>query len=501
MPNFAKCVANKAVLSYNVCTETVYSTGKRIGDIMHGEEELLYLNKWFMKIFMPFTGFIAFAYAIYYAVSDNPYKEVFVVVAVIIALFSIISGLITYRKNRASDKLYRQCGWTFMLYYTAILLYTNNPAVFSYILPVLLMLIMYQDYKYLRRLGTAVIIINLVDMVSEFAIKHTNKDTPIDSFIIQFLVTIISVIIFQLATKALVHINQGKIDAITESREQLKSSVHEIDEQLTRLNKSSEHMRTTMEEVDNGIGATAMAVQNQMEQTTQIQDHITAIEEAANGILTNMQATTDQVQAGATEMEGLVAGSEESVSAGALLIKRLDELKASMDEMNSITDLISGIAFQSSLMALNARVEASRAGEAGKGFGVVATEMSGMSGKTKEATEVITNKIEDAKTSLAELVDAVTEMIKRINSEKQNTDRTATILETIRTNTEEVHTSVKSLLADISTLSAANEGIVSSIQTISATSEEVTALAREALNVEIGNADSIAQISKTVSAL
>lgn len=468
---------------------------------MHAEEELRYLNRWFIRIFTAFTGFIAFAYAIYYAVSENPYKEVFVVVAALIALYSIISALMTYRRNNASEKLYRQCGWTFLLYYIVILLYTNNPAVFSYILPVLLMLIMYQDYKYLRKLGAAVIAINIVDMIGEFTVKHTSANTPIDSFIIQFLVTIISVVIFQLATKALIHINAGRVSAITDSREQLRGSVHEIDEQLALLNKSSNHMKSTMEEVDRGIGATASAVQNQMEQTNQIQDRISAIEEAANRILGNMQLTTDQVAAGAGEMEGLVAGSQESVAAGSLLITKLDELKASMDEMNSITDLIDSIAFQSYLMALNARVEASRAGEAGKGFGVVATEISGMSDKTKEATAVITARIEDAKTSLGELVDAVTGIIEGINSEKQNTDRTADILETIRTNTEDVHASVRDLLRDISTLSAANEGIVDSIQTISATSEEVTALARTALKIEIDNAESIEQISRTVSEL
>lgn len=468
---------------------------------MHSEEELRYLNRWFIKTFVAFTGFIAFAYAIYYSVSDNPYKEVFVVVAAVIALFSIILGITTYRKNHASARLYRQCGWTFMLYYTAILLYTNNPAVFSYVLPVLLMLIMYQDYRYLRKLGTVVVIINIVDMISEFAIKHTSKDTPIDSFIIQLLVTVISIIIFQLAVKALIRINEGRVASVADSREQLKNSVHEIDEQLTLLNKSSARMKVTMEKVDLGIGQTAAAVQNQMEQTSEIQSHITAIQEAAGTILNSMQVTSDQVEAGTTEMDSLVAGSQESVAAGSLLIGKLDELKSSMDEMNKVTVLIDDIAFQSSLMALNARVEASRAGEAGKGFAVVANEISGMSAKTKEATSVIADRIGDVKGSLDELVKAVTGIIDSINSEKQNTDRTAEILTTIRSNTDEVHESVKDLLSDISTLSGANEGIVGSIRTISATSDEVTRLAREALNVEIGNADSIARISETVSGL
>lgn len=468
---------------------------------MHAEKELIYLNRWFVRIFMPFTGFIAVAYAVYYAVSENPYKEIFVVVAAAIAAFSIILGLVTYKKDHASEKLYKQCGWTFMLYYAAILFYTNNPAVFSYVLPVLLMLIMYQDYKYLQKLGAVVIILNLLDMASEFLIKHTSQNTPIDSFIIQFLVSIISVVIFQLATKALIHINEGRVSVIAQSREQLSGSVREIDRQLVRLSRSSSDMKNTMEEVDRGIAATAGAAQDQMARTTQIQDRITDIAGAADEILRNMQETDSNVTEGTAEMDTLVTTSKESVAAGSLLITKLDSLKAGMDEMNSVTALIDEIAFQSYLMALNARVEASRAGEAGKGFGVVATEMSGMADRTKEATAVISDKIEDVKTSLSELVEAITGIIEGINCEQQNTDRTAAALEKIKTNTEGVHLSVKDLMDDISALRAANEGIVSSIQTISATSEQVTALARKALTVETENADSISKISKTVSAL
>ena len=66
-----------------------------------------------------------------------------------------------------------------------------------------------------------------------------------------------------------------------------------------------------------------------------------------------------------------------------------------MQEMHSIVEIISKIANQTSLLALNASIEAARAGEAGRGFSVVATEISGMATQTKDATGNIAELIQN----------------------------------------------------------------------------------------------------------
>ena len=71
----------------------------------------------------------------------------------------------------------------------------------------------------------------------------------------------------------------------------------------------------------------------------------------------------------------------------------VNTLNAESTEVAEALDLISDIADQTSLLALNASIEAARAGEQGRGFAVVADEVKALSERTKKATEEIVSTI------------------------------------------------------------------------------------------------------------
>lgn len=92
----------------------------------------------------------------------------------------------------------------------------------------------------------------------------------------------------------------------------------------------------------------------------------------------------------------------------------IDQLKTFASEINTIVEMIDGIAGQTNLLALNASIEAARAGEAGRGFAVVASEIRNLA----EQTSLSTAKISD-------LIKKVTESI---NSSKTNMDDSSSLL-------------------------------------------------------------------------
>ena len=74
-------------------------------------------------------------------------------------------------------------------------------------------------------------------------------------------------------------------------------------------------------------------------------------------------------------------------------VSAMKEIKSSSEEIAKITEVIDGIAFQTSLLALNAGVEAARAGSAGRGFAVVASEVRSLAQRTTEAVENINSLV------------------------------------------------------------------------------------------------------------
>jgi methyl-accepting chemotaxis protein len=91
------------------------------------------------------------------------------------------------------------------------------------------------------------------------------------------------------------------------------------------------------------------------------------------------------------------------------------QLSQSASRIGDVIKLITAVAEQTNLLALNATIEAARAGEAGRGFAVVASEVKALAAQTSKATDQITAQIAEMQSSTDATVKANTEISRTIN--------------------------------------------------------------------------------------
>ena len=432
----------------------------------------------------------------------------------LIGLAPNVWEFILWKKNKDSGWIKHIGAIGFAVFYTVCLFTATNNMVFVFAIPIIFVVSVYTDIKYLVLINTGTIIESLLVVIlgaSTGKFGYAGMDSAIIQVVIMIMVGVYSII----TTKTLKDNAAQKLEQVERAQEQTKdllkanselsdklsAGITDIHEKMDKLSAASEATRQAMEEVSIGATDTAEHVQNQSLQTEAIQSKVEDVSSVADRIDESMRKTLKALESGNRDVDLLVKEVETSVANGVAVTEKLEALKAYMDEMNSIVELIGGITSQTSLLALNASIEAARAGEAGRGFSVVATEISGMATRTKEATANIAGLIHNVSAAIQEVVVVISEMVSHINEEKQGAANASESFGTIQISTYEIRDNMDNLAESVARLKEANQTIVDSVQNISAISEEVSAHASETMHAEEENAVVMTQIADIMKEL
>jgi methyl-accepting chemotaxis protein len=117
---------------------------------------------------------------------------------------------------------------------------------------------------------------------------------------------------------------------------------------------------------------------------------------------------------------------------------KVEGLAEAARKIGEVVNLISEIAEQTNLLALNATIEAARAGEAGKGFAVVASEVKNLATQTAKATEEIGQQIGGMQAATGEAVEAIRVIVRVIEEMNEISASIAGAVEQQNAATEEI---------------------------------------------------------------
>ena len=221
--------------------------------------------------------------------------------------------------------------------------------------------------------------------------------------------------------------------------------------------------------------------------STQASERAASASSATERASENVQA----VAAGAEELSSSIAeisrqvGEANQVSTQAMeKTERADavmkRLEGEAGAIGDVVRLITDIAEQTNLLALNATIEAARAGEAGKGFAVVASEVKSLAEQTAKATSQISRQVSGIQTGSSEAAEAMAEIRKVIEMLSGISSGISAAVEEQSAVTEDISGNMATAAQGVETVNAAITDIADGARS---TAEAVASLKDEAAKV------------------
>ena len=172
----------------------------------------------------------------------------------------------------------------------------------------------------------------------------------------------------------------------------IRSSLHTIlasmNETIAGFGSAAARLADMSEELNDQSGQLHQVEQN--ESTEALVHEVSNVKEQ----LGNVSHSSDETRTKTAEITRCV---REANTRMASLSGAMDNISTNAQEITKIAKAIEDIAFQTSILAINASVEASRAGTAGKGFAVVADEVKQLASKSSEAAQSATDMVSSTK--------------------------------------------------------------------------------------------------------
>ena len=405
---------------------------------------------------------------------------------------SLIISKVLLKVKGEDNKNYKwMLGIGYLLFYSVIAWTSLDQVSYVFILPLLSILILYKDPKFIKVMMWITLFILLSSNMYKGLVKGMMDFVSSEECALEFAIVICCYVCTNMAIKHLVESDgaltasiKGNLARVVKTVEQVKIASNEVVDGVTVVRELADENKAGADEVvkdmrvlsDNNDVLNEKTVSS-VDMTNVIDDQVRNVAGLMEQVVELINASVEHADTSAKDLVEVVDTTNKMSELSKEVENILADFKEEFNGVKDETSTIDGITSQTNLLALNASIEAARAGEAGKGFAVVADEIRNLSNGTKESSGSIMQALSRLEETSAKMMDSIAQTIEliQLNIEKVSnvnksvtkiTNDAATLGENIKivdSAVKEVETSNKTLTDNMNQVGAVMNDMTESI--------------------------------------
>ena len=454
-------------------------------------------------------------------VSQGGYPSTNFIIFLILCWVPFFAGDLLLRIRGKADDRYRYALVVgYGIFYTFLICTTDSPIAFTYILPVVSLLVLYKDRKFMVGCAIANIASVIISVIYHLVVLGQNTATDQKNYQLQIACLLLCYIGYIMSIRHLIEsdgalTNSIKADLkrVVTTVEQVKTASNTIMDGITVVRELATENKHGSDIVVDGMnkltdhnGQLQSRTASSQEMTGDINSQVQNVASMINDMVSLTAESGKHAKTSSVDLESLVQTAGTMADLSNEVEHILDAFKAEFETVKQETGTIDSISSQTNLLALNASIEAARAGEAGKGFSVGAEQIRKLSTETKDSSGQIsealsrldeisgkmTSSIEETLKLIQATLEKVTQTGENVNKITQDSSLLGEHIQTIDSAMKEVESSNRQLVENMEQVSSIVETMTTCISDSDETSKRMLSKYEESAS-NINNIENVIQ--------